>query len=178
MFTDRLTLSPIVRAASPADRAAIRRIHEAAFGRRGEADLVEALIDGGHVVSSLVATIGDEPVGHILFTDLPLHVAESDRQLRGVALAPLAILPDLQRRGLGGALIQAGLDACRQSGAQVAVVLGHAEYYPRFGFSAPLALSIRAPWSGPSFMALELTAGALTGVEVTAVYAPPFFSFE
>jgi putative acetyltransferase len=169
---------PRIRAASLSDRAAVRRIHEAAFGRRGEADLVEALEDGGHVVASLLATIGDEPVGHVLFTELPLQVAGSDRQVRGVALAPVAILPDVQRRGLGGALIAAGLDACRQAGAQAAVVLGHAAYYPRFGFSAQLARSIRAPWSGPSFMALELTAGALADVEVTAIYAPPFFSLE
>lgn len=167
-----------LRPARPADRAALRAIHEAAFGQRGEADLVEALTDGGHVVVSLVATIDDDPVGHIVFSELPLRVANADRTVRGAALAPVAILPALQRRGLGGALIEAGLVACREAGVQAVIVLGHQEYYPRFGFSAALAMRVRAPWSGPSFMALELVPNALAERELTAHYAPPFLAFE
>lgn len=126
----------------------------------------------------MVATVGDDPVGHIVFSELPLRVANLQRTIRGVALAPVAILPALQRRGLGGTLIEAGLAACRDAGAQAAVVLGHESYYPRFGFSAALALKIRAPWSGPSFMALELVPNALAESQITAEYAPPFLAFE
>lgn len=175
-FSDRDR--PTLRPARREDRAAIRSIHEAAFGQRGEADLALALHDGGHVVASIVATIGDDPVGHIVFSELALRVANSSRTVRGAALAPVAILPELQRRGLGGALIEAGLSACREAGVQAAIVLGHREYYPRFGFSSELALRVRAPWSGPSFMALELVPNALAEGEFDAQYAPPFLAFE
>lgn len=167
---------PRIRDASASDRDAVRAVLTAAFDRSAEAELVEALEAGGHVAASLVATIGDEPVAHILFTELPLLAPEGDRRVRGVALAPVSVRPDVQRRGLGAALITAGLESCRARGAEAAVVLGHAAYYPRFGFSAQRAAAIRAPWSGPSFMALDLVPGALDLVPgaLTAVYAPPF----
>lgn len=165
---------PRIREALPSDRDAVRAVVTAAFERSAEADLVDALEAGGHVVASLVATLGDEPVAHILFTELPLCAGGEGRRVRGVALAPLSVRPDVQKRGLGAALTEAGLAACRAKGAEAAVVLGHADYYPRFGFSAQRAAAIRAPWSGPSFMALDLVAGALDGGELTAIYAPPF----
>lgn len=165
---------PRIRDASPSDRDAVRAVVTAAFDRSAEADLVEALEAGGHVVASLVATLGDEPVAHILFTELSLDAPGEGRRVRGVALAPLAVRPDMQKRGLGAALIEAGLVACRARGAEAAVVLGHAGYYPRFGFSVQRAATLRAPWSGPSFMALDLVPGALDGGALNAIYAPPF----
>lgn len=170
----RSRYQPRIRQAQPGDAAALRHIHTAAFGRPAEADLVEALIAEGYARVSLVALLGDEPVAHILFTDLPLQPPEGAPPIRGVALAPIAVLPAMQRRGLGAALIPAGLAACRAAGAQVAVVLGHPSYYPRFGFAAERATSIRAPWSGPSFMAQELTPGILDGRPLHAQYAAPF----
>ncbi len=168
------TQPPRIRPAEPSDRGALRHIHTSAFGRRDEADLVEALIAEGYARVSLLTTLGDEPVAHILFTALPLFALDAARTVPGVALAPLAVLPKLQRRGLGAGLIQAGLVACREQGAQVAVVLGHPSYYPRFGFSAERAQTISAPWSGPSFMALELLPGSLAGGPLAAQYAQPF----
>lgn len=165
---------PRIRDASLSDRDAVRAVLTAAFDRSAEAELVEALEAGGHAVASLVATLGDEPVAHILFTELPLCSPGDERRVRGVALAPVAVRPDVQKRGLGAALIEAGLKTCRARGAEAAVVLGHAAYYPRFGFSAQRAAAIRAPWSGPSFMALDLVPGALDGGSLTAAYAPPF----
>lgn len=165
---------PQIRPAQPSDAAALRHIHSVAFGRSDEADLVEALIAEGYARVSLVATLGDDPVAHILFTALPLQPTNGARAIRGVALAPVAVLPERQRSGLGGALINAGLAACRAQGAEAAVVLGHADYYPRFGFSVAAAASIRAPWSGPHFMAIELVAGSLADGPLQAEYAAPF----
>ena len=99
--------------------------------------------------------------------------------IRGIvpalALAPVAVRPDHQKRGIGSALIRAGLAACRADGHRIVVVLGHAEYYPRFGFSAKLAEPLASPFSGKdSWMALELVPGALDGVVGAVQYAPPF----
>jgi putative acetyltransferase len=142
----------------PADREAVRAINAEAFGRPDEADLVEALQDAGLELASLVAEAEDAPVGHILFTWL-----ETEGPLKAAALAPMAVRPGQQKSGVGAALIAAGLDAARQAGAHAVIVLGHPDYYPRFGFSAALAKRVDAPFSGEAFMALELVPGALAG---------------
>jgi putative acetyltransferase len=90
------------------------------------------------------------------------------------ALAPVAVLPDHQRRGIGSALIRRGLELCRKRGCAAVLVVGHPEYYPRFGFSADLAAGVKAPFSGPVFMAIELVAGALAKLERPVRYASPF----
>ena len=135
--------------------------------------LVDALRAGGHARLSLVAEIDGDVVGHVLFSDLPIL---TDRGVvPALALAPVAVRPDQQRRGIGSALIRAGLAAARAAGHRIVVVLGHAEYYPRFGFSAKLAEPLSSPFSGrDSWMALELVPGALDGVEGAVQYAPPF----
>jgi putative acetyltransferase len=115
-----------------------------------------------------VAEEGKEIVGHILFSDLPIGT------LHALALAPVAVLPGRQRQGIGSRLVQEGLRRCVEAGHRVVVVLGHADYYPRFGFSARLAEQLQAPFSGPSFMALELVPGALAGVAGQVRYPPPF----
>jgi putative acetyltransferase len=162
----------LVRAERPADRVAIRAVNSQAFGREDEAGLVEALGDGGYARLSLVAEEGERVVGHLLFSDLP--ILTSTGTLSALALAPLAVLPDRQRQGIGSRLVREGLRACLAAGHRVVVVLGHADYYPRFGFSARLAESLQAPFSGPSFMALELVPGALQGVRGKVCYPPPF----
>lgn len=94
--------------------------------------------------------------------------------MHALALAPVAVLPERQRQGIGSRLIREGLRACAEAGHRITVVLGHADYYPRFGFSAPLAEPLQAPFSGPSFMALELVPGALADVTGEVRYPPPF----
>ena len=148
-----------VRAETDNDIAAIRHVNERAFGRAYEADLVAALRDSGATVSSLVAEVAASVVGHVLFSRLPIDRAGSE--IAGAALAPVAVLPDQQRRGIGSALIRLGLARCRAAGIDAVVVLGHPDYYPRFGFTAGLAERLRAPFSGPAFMALELVPGVL-----------------
>jgi putative acetyltransferase len=91
-----------------------------------------------------------------------------------LALAPMAVLPAHQRRGIGSALVRRGLEICREQGARIVVVVGHPEFYPRFGFSAELARPLKSPFSGEIWMAAELIPAALEGVTGKVAYPPPF----
>jgi putative acetyltransferase len=167
-----LQLGVGVRAETPEDREAVAEVHRKAFGREDEARLVDALRDSGHVRLSLVAEEGGRVAGHVLFSDLRI-VTPAGAQ-HALALAPLAVLPSRQRQGIGSRLVREGLRACAGAGHCIVVVLGHPGYYPRFGFSARLAERLQAPFSGPSFMALELVPGALADVAGQVHYPPPF----
>ena len=161
-----------VREERPADRAAIFEVERRAFEHDAEARLVDRLRNGGYVRLSLVAEIDGRIVGHILYSDLPIVGATGTTP--ALALAPMAVVPEHQSQGIGSALIRRSLDICRERGHQIVVVLGHKHYYPRFGFSPELARSLESPYAGGSFMALELTPGALAGVQGKVEYAPPF----
>lgn len=154
-----------VRAETSADRDAVRAVNEAAFGRPEEARLVDALrVRAARPIASLVAT--DERaqvVGHILFT--PVTVTSETSTWSAMGLAPMAVAPAFQRAGVGSTLVRAGLDACRALGRDVVVVLGHPDYYPRFGFVPAPPRGITCKWPVPDdvFMVVELTPGALAG---------------
>jgi putative acetyltransferase len=91
----------------------------------------------------------------------------------------VAVLPARQREGIGSRLIEEGLRRCRELGHKIVIVVGHPEYYPRFGFSMALAEALASPFSGnPAWMALELVPGALQGVAGSVKYPPPFGIFE
>lgn len=155
----------IVRGENSADaseRAAIHSINEAAFGCPDEADLVDRLRADGVVRASLVAEIPDRIVGHILFSRMSIET--TGESVSAVALAPMAVLPEYQRRGIGGRLIQNGLNMLRQQGEQIVIVVGHPNYYPRFGFSNEITCSLESPFPQDVFMAMELSPGALSGV--------------
>jgi putative acetyltransferase len=149
----------IVRDAAAADYEAIERVEEAAFGRPDEAALVARLRADGAALVELVACDAGETVGHILFSPLP--VVRPDAAIAAAALAPLAVRPDRQRRGVGAALVRAGMGACSKAGVAAIVVLGEPAYYGRFGFRSETASRLRAPFSGPAFMALELAPAVL-----------------
>jgi putative acetyltransferase len=165
-----ITLHP--ETPTPQDQSAIRAINQAAFHRPDEANLVDRLRAASHILLSLLATSAAQPVGHILFTRMFIETPET--KIPAVALAPLAVLPTHQRQGIGGQLIQRGLDLLRAQGESIIIVLGHRTYYPRFGFSRDKAASLESPYPPESLMALELTPGALTNVRGVLRYAPPF----
>lgn len=162
----------IIRAERDGDHAAIRAVNEAAFGTREEADLVEALRADGAVLLSLVAEIDAHIVGHVLFGRMAIETGEG--VVPAVALAPMAVVPGHQRRGVGSQLVRAGLDAMRGLGERIVIVVGHPGYYPRFGFSSDAARSLDGPFSREAFMALELEPGALDGVHGRVRYPAAF----
>ena len=147
----------MIRHATPADQAAIRAVVHAAFGQADEADLVERLRSAGDVMFELVEEDGGEIVGHILYSRL-----WADSVSLYAALAPMAVLPDRQRDGVGKRLVTASIETAKDFGACAIIVLGHPEYYPKFGFTADAAAKVKSPFSGgPAFMALALEDGAL-----------------
>lgn len=166
----------VIRSETVGDHEAIRHINRLAFGQDTEARLVDALRDGGFVRLSLVAEQAGHLVGHILFSDLPIITGE--RTVAALSLAPMAVLPEWQNQGVGSALVRRGLDACRENGHRIVVVVGHRRFYPRFGFSPERASRLESPYVGEAFMAVELVSGALDGVEGRVVYPPPFASLE
>jgi putative acetyltransferase len=161
-----------VRPETPADYDSIRTVNTEAFGGPAEASLVDRLREDGHVLVSLVAVKEDTVVGHVLFSRL--HIDANDRTIDAAALAPMAVRPGFQNNGIGSSLVRAGLDACRNAGETIVVVVGHRNYYPRFGFSPALARQLISPYSGDSCMALELQPGAMKGIQGVVRYAPAF----
>lgn len=152
-----------VRRERPDDVSAVRRGNEEAFGRAAEAELVDALRAHGKATLSLVAVRVDHVVGHVLFSPVTIEAGGQVRAALG--LGPMAVLPAHQREGIGSLLVRAGLEECRLAGHGCVVVLGHPQYYSRFGFVPAsrhgLAWEHRAP--AEAFMVLALRDGALTG---------------
>jgi putative acetyltransferase len=162
----------LLRAETDSDHEAVRAVHLLAFGRPDEADLVDRLRGDGSVLASLVAVSHEQIVGHILFSRLIVRTPRGD--VNAAALAPMAVLPEHQRRQVGSALVGEGIRVLRDAGERIVVVVGHPDFYPRFGFCADLARDLRSPFSGPAFMALELRPGALEGVAGELRYPPGF----
>lgn len=159
----------IVREALPEDAAAVLDVHRAAFGGEEEAGLVEALLGDptAQPVVSLLAEDGGRVVGHVLLTTATLEGPESG-SLRVMLLAPLAVAPDRQGRGVGGALVRASLERARCAGAGLVFVLGHPGYYGRFGFAPAGWEGLEAPYPVPdadadAWMVRELDEGLLAG---------------
>jgi putative acetyltransferase len=162
-----------VREEQPGDVEAIHRINEAAFGQALEARLVDALRRAGAVTLSLVAVADGEVVGHVLFSPVTIG---GHPGVEAVGLGPMAVLPHSQRRGVGSELVRSGLERLREAGYAAVVVLGHPDYYPRFGFRRASEHGLRWERDAPdaAFMALELRAGALSSCRGVVSYRPEF----
>lgn len=165
-------MAETIRAAKPVDADAIAGLNRAAFGSEDEVGIVERLRRDGLVAVEFVAEQDGAITGHILLSWLPTVM--DGRSVKALALAPMAVRPGLQKQGIGGRLIAAALDGARAAGAEAVIVLGHPDYYPRFGFSAALARNLAAPFSGEVFMALELVPGALAGKQGSVSYPSAF----
>ena len=147
-------------------------VEAAAFGRPDEANLVAALLDDptARPVVNLLAELDGRPVGHVLFT--AARVVNDDAVVPASLLAPLAVVPEAQRRGVGLALIRAGVDALAALDVGLVFVLGHIDYYPRAGFRPALPLGLRAPYPidpavADAWMVLETRPGLLGAVRGT-----------
>jgi putative acetyltransferase len=163
-----------IRPERPEDACRVRHVNELAFGQPAEADLVERLRQGCADSLSLVAE-DDAVVGHILFTSVVVESA--GRRVLGMGLAPMAVLPDRQRQGIGSQLVRRGLDILRERGCPFVVVVGHPEYYPRFGFEPASTHGLASQWEGVpdvAFMVLVLDAQAMAGVSGVAKYREEF----
>ena len=157
-----------VRAERPGEAAAIERVHTLAFGQPDEAFLVRRLRAEGYTIVSMTAIDGDDIVGHVLFSRLSVPGLEA------VSLAPVAVLPERQRQGIGSEMIRRGLEACRSSALDVALVVGEPGYYTRFGFSLAVGSQFVCPWSGPYLLGLELQPGILGSGTYAVEYPAPF----
>ena len=163
-----------IRPENTDDAAEVRRVNELAFEQPAEANLVERLQQACEESLSLVAD-DHGVVGHILFT--PVVIESAGRRVAGMGLAPMAVLPDRQRRGIGSQLVRQGLQMLRERGCPFVVVVGHPEYYPRFGFERASVHGLKSQWDGvpdAAFMVLKLDPQAMANVSGVARYRDEF----
>ena len=160
-----------IRREQPDDDAAIRNVNDRAFGRTVEGAVIEQLRGAAEGLLSLVAVVDGAVVGHVLFSPVRLE-AEGGGERSGMGLAPLAVLPEWQRQGIGSELVGAGLAVLRQMQCPFVVVLGHPGYYSRFGFEPASMHGIRCKWNVPdeAFMILVLDEDSMREASGVALY--------
>lgn len=163
-----------VRTEKTEDISAVRRVNKLAFGRADEAVLVDRLRLAAQPQISLVAVENGQVVGHIFFS--PVFVESAGSDFAAMGLAPMAVLPERQNQGIGSLLVREGLKECQRLGCDAVVVLGHPEYYPRFGFVPASRKGVRCEYPVPdeAFMLIELTPDALSGQHGLVKYRPEF----
>ena len=163
----------LIRREKRSDIPSIRKVNESAFKGYKEARLVDLLRESIKATISLVATIDDKVVGHILFS--PVTIELDPKNARGLGLAPLAVLPKYQKKGIGSCLVNEGLEECRAKGYDIVVVLGDASYYTRFGFKRASLYRLENEYDADeNFMVLELKKGVLGSVSGLVRYQPEF----
>ena len=164
----------IIREERPEDIAAIRRVNADAFGQPQEAALVDQLRTNKAVLLSLVAAVNDRVAGHILFS--PVRLEAADAEIEGAGLAPMAVAADYQRKGIGSKLVQEGIRRLSESPCPFIVVLGHSQYYPRFGFVPASRYGVRCKWDVPddAFLVLALDPARSAGASGVVRYRPEF----
>ncbi len=164
-----------IRPETEQDLEGIQKVHDAAFERDEEGFLVNALRDAKKFTPemSLVALEKNRIVGHILFSEIELKANE--RRVKAVALAPIAVHPRKQRKGIGKKLVRKGIDHIRELGYQGVLVYGDRRYFEQFGFSTDYTRKIQSVYSGLHFLGLELQKGSLDNLpEWEAVYPKEF----
>ncbi|MBM3819307.1 MAG: N-acetyltransferase [Acidimicrobiia bacterium] len=165
----------LIRPERPSDAGQVREVNTLAFGGPLEADLVDRLRDNCADALSLVAEQDGAVVGHILFT--PVTITSGGRDVVGMGLAPMGVRPERQRQGIGSALVRHGLDLLRERRCPFVVVVGHPEYYPRFGFARASLHGIRSQWDGiaeDAWMVAIIDRQAMAGVSGMASYRDEF----
>ena len=164
-----------IRFEKPEDIAFIHSVNEQAFGRVSEAKLVDTLRLACTDHLSLVADDNGSIIGHLMFT--PVVVTDGKQKTEGMGLAPMAVLPSRQRQGIGTQLVDSGLRILKEKGCPFVIVLGHPEYYPRFGFQAASGCNIKTQWDGvpdEAFMILVMDHEAMLNVSGVATFRDEF----
>jgi putative acetyltransferase len=168
-----------IRPEKGSDREGIYKVNELAFRRNVESRLVDKLRESESYVDglSLVVRKDYEIVGHILFTKVTIEPVNED--FVALSLAPLAVKPEHQRQGIGSYLVTEGLQRCRSKGFNTVIVVGHPEYYPRFGFISARknGLELSVPVPDEPFMVKELVPGSLYKIKGTVILPPEFDEF-
>lgn len=166
----------LIRQEKTEDVKDIHALNELAFGQPQEADIVDKLRNNcGEDLLSLVAVEKEKIVGHILFS--PAVIEGQHGVIKGKGLAPMAVLPEMQRKGIGTQLVKAGIENLRGMGGPFIIVLGHPEYYPRFGFEKASLYGIKCQWEGvpdEAFMILWLDKSAMIQISDLAKYREEF----
>jgi len=166
-----------IRRETQTDISAIRKVNEKAFKGPAEARLVDLLREANKAIISLVAMFDRRVVGHILFSQITIE--PNPRNILGLGLAPLAVLPEYQRRGIGSSLVAKGLEECREKGYDVVFVLGDVHFYARFGFARASIYGLRNEYNvDENFMILELKKAVLDSIVGLVKYPPEFKEAE
>ena len=162
-----------IREERPDDVAAVRELNRRAFGQDQESNIVDALRANGAALLSLVATLNDRVVGHIMYSAVSVG-----GNVKGAALGPMAVIPERQRQGIGSKLIEAGNQNLKNADCPFIIVVGHANYYPRFGFRPAREHGIKCEWDVPDdvFMLLVLDQVKMEGVSGLVKYRDEFSS--
>jgi len=172
----------IIRQETQDDYSWVIELTEKAFetleiSDHNEGKLVDTLRKANTFIEelSLVAELNGQIVGHILFT--PIIINNGEQQFQSLVLAPVSVLPAFQKQGIGAELSLAGHQKAKELGFQSVILIGHPEYYPRFGYKPASTWGIKTHYELPSddvFMAVELTEGALSNVSGMVIFPPEF----
>lgn len=166
----------MIRQEKTSDFEGIKKVNDLAFGQENEGILVEMLRDNPDFIKqlSLIAELNGKVVGHILF--FPIQISTGKNTHQSLALAPMSVIQEFQKKGIGSQLVLDGLNVARELGFRSVIVLGHPDYYPKFGFSPASQWGIKAPFDVPdeAFMAIELVKGGLDGISGIVEYPKEF----
>jgi predicted N-acetyltransferase YhbS len=165
-----------IRHEKSSDYPGIKKVNDLAFGQSNEGILIEKLRENSSFIKelSLIAELDGKIIGHILF--FPIWIREGQNEYQSLALAPMSVIPEYQKKGIGSQLIFKGLETSRDLGFKSVIVLGHEFYYPKFGFAPASQWAIKAPFDVPDevFMALELVPDGLKGISGKVQYPKEF----
>ena len=153
----------------------IKSLNDLAFQGPVEGEIVDKIRSSSTDIVSLVAADENLIIGHIFFS--PVTVISGEGEIKGMGLGPMAVLPEFQNKGIGSALVKEGLKILRNKDCSFVIVLGHKDYYPRFGFEAASKFGLSSQWEGvpdEAFMVLFLDKSLAGRVSGVVSYRPEF----